>query len=123
MDPDRHLLKKIMRCPSAPTCDGKQHMFSETNIPTEFHVEQISALQFYQAVMGIGLPKERKCGPSEVRKILVGSRVLDVHLDVAPDDKRSIIYSITLENGNVLHLAASTRGATVFRVTEVTRGR
>lgn len=122
-DPDVHLLKKHMRCPNSQDCEGKQYLLSETNLPAEFSVTQISAVQFYQATMGVGLPKERKCGPAAMRKILLGARITDLHIDEAPSKDRSILYSLALDNGNTIHIASSTKGATIYRVTEPPRGR
>lgn len=120
---EAHLLKRVMRCPHASVCGGKVYQQAETNIKPNFPVTQIGALNFFQACAGVGLPGEQKCGPKDLKKLLIGARVVDAHLETAPDPKRSLVFSLTLDNGKVLHLASSTQGATFYKLTEVRHGR
>lgn len=121
IDPDIGLLKTRMRCPSS--CGGTVRLRAETNIRMKQPVQQVTALHLYQAVMGVGLPQERRCGPGDVTKVLVGSRIKAIDIVEAPDPRRSIVNSITLEDGRVVYLASSTKGATVYRITEEIHGR
>lgn len=118
------LLNKEMRCPEY-SCGGKlkQTVHKVGKRGHERVYTLIGALELYQAVMGIGLPEERKCSPKNVRKMMLGSSILDVSVEAAPDPQRSIITSLTLNNGKVLHFTISVRGATIFKVTEVPHGR
>ena len=123
LDSNAHLLKKSMRCPRAKPCDGRIFHSATTNIPPDFAVVSVDALELYQATMGMGLPKERKCTPAVLEKVLVGAKIKSVHVEAVPATSRSLIFSITLDNGKVVHLAASTKGAAVYRITEEANGR
>ena len=121
-DPDRHLLKKSgsMRCPNFSECGGRlmKRAFT-TNTHTIDKARWVSALSLYQAAAGVGLPEERKCSVKDVRKMMVGSRIVAVHLEDAPDPHKSILLSLTLDCGKTLFVSTSTKGAIVYKVTDV----
>lgn len=117
LDPEAHLLKKIMRCPNADDCKGKLREYAQTNIGMA-NSPKVTALTLYQASLGVGMPQERICGSQDMRTLLVGAKIQNVHLEDSPDPKRSIIYSISLNSGRVVHLSTSVKGATIYKVTE-----
>lgn len=117
VDGDKHLLKNSMRCPNSAQCQGKIRLTEQKKVSMQEPVRHVKARDLYAACLGMGLPHERKCGPKNLRKMLVGAKIADVHLEVAPDPSRSIIHSLTLDNGQVVHLAMSSKGATIFKVT------
>ena len=116
---DQHieLLKKIMRCPNAQRCAGKIRVYANSNIPVSGSLK-VTAVHLYQASMGAGLPDERRCSPKEVRQMLLGATVTGAELEAAPDPHRSLLLSMTLSTGKTLHIASSTKGATIYKVTE-----
>ena len=126
-DPDRHLLKKTMRCPNFGSCTGKivERGFNQTTCPTGQidNTRKVTALELYQACLGVGLANERKCSPKDIEKLLVGSRIVKTHIEKAPDPQRCLLLSLTLDNGKVVHVSSSTKGAIVYKVTEVARAR
>lgn len=111
-----HLLKETMNCPSFK-CKGKISVKAITNIKIP-GAKPITALDLYQASMGIGTSEERKCSSKDVQKLLVGATVAKVSFGKSLDPSRSVINSITLENGKTIHLATSTQGPMVFKITE-----
>jgi hypothetical protein len=124
-DAEVHLLNKQMRCPNFHTCDGKiRQRVIHKNLPSGVvdKARWIKALHLYQASLGIGFPEERKCSPKHLTQLLVGSRIKTVNLDNAPDPKKSIILSISLDNGKVVHIGTSTKGAIIYKVTEESYG-
>lgn len=124
-DPSRDLLKKTMRCP-VEGCTGKLRLSSRTNIKLGFETIKISAVELYQATLGAGLPKEKKCSPAAMKKLLTGAKIVAVHLEEAPSAERSLLLSLTVIKGStrglgrakVIHLASSTKGATIYKVTD-----
>jgi hypothetical protein len=83
----------------------------------------ISAFELYTAVNGGGLPEEREqCTPLKLKKLLLGGKIQNIELKAAAGT-RSFIESITLVGGKQVHFAASTKGATIFKVTEAHRVR
>jgi hypothetical protein len=118
-DQDAHLLKKTMRCPNFITCQGRINLRTFTKETFQLdNARWITAVELFQATAGIGLPEERKCSVSDVRKLLTGSRISFVHLENAPDPKKSILMSMTLDNGKTVHVSSSTKGAIVYKVTD-----
>lgn len=117
-DADRHLLKKTMRCPNYRTCAGqiRERQF-KPSMAAVSNAKWVTATELFQGTAGIGLPGERKCSPTEVRKLLVGSRVTSVHLEKSSDPQKSILMSLTLDSGKTIHVATSTKGAIVYKVT------
>ena len=116
-EPSRPLLKKSMRCPTN-CCEGKLKLSSQTNIKIGFEAIKISAVELYQATLGAGLPKEKKCAPAVMKKLLIGAKITAVHIEEAPVAERSLLLSITLGNKKVVHLATSSLGATIYKVTD-----
>lgn len=126
-DSARHLLKKSMRCPNFITCKGRvnERGFTTKNMPTGEikNARKVSATELYQATMGIGLANERKCSPRDIRQLLTGARISQVQVEKASDPQKSILLSITLDNGKAVHLSSSTHGAIVYKVTEARHAR
>jgi DNA-directed RNA polymerase subunit RPC12/RpoP len=117
-DADKHLLKRSMRCPNYVRCKGKIVQRSWKNAGEVRNYYWVTALELYQAAAGLGLLSERNCSPLALKKILVGHKALAIEVSEAGDPNKSILTSITLDNGKVIHLAASTKGAIVYKVTE-----
>lgn len=121
-DPDRHLLKASgsMRCPNFKECGGRLVHRSFKKGPTLIkNARNVTALELYQAAAGVGLPEERKCSPKDLKKLMLGSRITAVHLEDHPDPKKSIVMSLTLDNGKTVYLTTSVKGATIYKVTDV----
>lgn len=118
-DQDKHLLKKGMRCPNFRECGGflAQRAW-KTNTPPVPKARKVTAIELYQAAAGIGLPEERKCSPKDIRKLMLGSKITSIHLENAPDPKKSILMSMTLDSGKTVYVTASTKGAIVYKVTD-----
>jgi hypothetical protein len=115
--PGNNLLKETMRCPT-DGCVGSLKLSSRTNIKLGFEAPKVSALELYQATLGAGLPEEKKCSPAAMKKLLTGAKITSVHIEDAPAEERSILFSLTLSNKKVVHLATSSLGATIYKVTD-----
>jgi hypothetical protein len=70
---------------------------------------------FYKAVNGLGLPIQSVTSKEPIVAMLLAHKIVDVDITDAGD--RCVINSISLDNGAVLHMAASGFGAAVFKVT------
>jgi hypothetical protein len=127
-DPYIHLLKsKNMNCPDWQTCKGKlkERSLDSKNLPSGYipRARRISGLDLYQASLGIGLPGERKCSPSALKKLLLGAVIKDIHLEKAGDPNKALLVSISLDNGKTIHVGVSTKGPIVYKMTESAYGR
>lgn len=124
-DDNKHLLKATMRCPNYLTCKGnirlRQKWPDSGIIPGP--VRNLTALELYHATSGIGFPEERRCAPEQMTKIMTGARIYKVHLEKSPDPQKSVLMSMTLDNGKVIHLTTSTKGALIYKITEAGNGR
>lgn len=119
-DPNRSLLsKRNMRCPNQVRCKGRIVQRSWTNTSEVRNFRWTTALELYQASAGLGFASERDCSPDTLRSLLHGHTIVGTDLQEAGDPKKSIVLSVTLETGKVIHLAASVRGAIVYKVTGV----
>ena len=114
-------VKKKTRCPTI-SCEGMVKISASTNMKVK-GATVLTAKQFYLAILGRGLPEETKCGPKIVKKSLLGSKIVDVHLETCADKNRSLLLSLTTEEGSVIHVGSSANGAVVYRITRGTHGR
>ncbi len=105
-------LQKRLSCPRSD-CKGRLR-----RRPTLEKGRPIAAFDLHVAVNGGGLPEEREqCSPSKLKKLLLGGKIQSVNLKPSVGT-RSFVETITLVGGKRIHFAASTRGATIYKVTE-----
>lgn len=76
----------------------------------------LTAEEFFQALCGFGLPEEIGSDPEVVRALLLSAKVSDVSVHASSSGK-TVLDRVDLDNGTSLHLAPSSRGAVVFKVT------
>ncbi len=77
----------------------------------------LKAQELFQATSGMGLPDEKNCIPKNLRKLLIGKKIEDLMMGPGPG-KRAMVQSITVEGGVTIHLATSTKGVTIYKVTK-----
>jgi len=115
LDKELHLLSIRMPCPGFE-CDGGVQVVNETSEPPK----KLTSRVLYEACMGRGFPEERRCSPEVLENLLVNSYITSVKLrSVEVDEDRSIIESMTVDNGELrltIHFAMSNHGATVYKV-------
>jgi hypothetical protein len=110
-DPNKHLVPDRFKC----WAKGCRYYVNRDDSLDRGLVAQ--AIMLYQVLSGLGSEDEKKCGPADVRKMMLGKKVVAVSVEPAPDKHRSFITNLTLEDGKTLHLAPSTRGVTIYKVT------
>lgn len=79
-------------------------------------IHDVSPTEAFQALCGFGLPEEVGTDIEVVRSLFLSSKVVDVCLRRGLAGK-TIIENISLENGLRVHLASSSAGPTVFKIT------
>ena len=121
-DEHQHLLKKSMRCPNFVRCKGRISRRSWNTADEIRNYQWVTALELFQASAGLGLKAERNCSPETLKRLMVGSKILSTEVQDTGDPQKSLLMSITLDNGKVIHTASSTKGAIVYKVTEVANG-
>lgn len=114
VDPQIGILPAQANC---PTC-GSRMLVCE-DYPEGLVSKIISALEFFQAVNGLGLPNEQDASESKVMYSILGGTIKLAELEEATSN-RTIIQSmdVTGTDGITrrLHLAASTKGATIYKI-------
>lgn len=111
-DPDLHLLSDRFKCwETHPPC---RYYFNRDDSKKPGSV--VRAVEIYKVLMNLGATEERKCAPADLKK-LEGKRIERLLVEQAPDSDRSLITGFVLEGGITVHLAPSTKGVTVFKVT------
>lgn len=111
VDPNKHLLEDRIKC---PTIRCRFYLTRNDGLSPGTVVQ---ALVLYQSFCGLGDEDQRHCSPADVRKMVLGKKVVAVSIEPASDKRRSLISSLTLEDGKTLHLAPSTKGVTIYKVT------
>jgi hypothetical protein len=104
-------------CPTA-LCAGKAE-FMEGIEPAALRMLQVHDLsvhEAYAAFHGLGLPNERDCGPTAVLDALLKHRVTSADVKLIRGSNRSVIYSLTLDDGTIIYLGSSPYGATAYRM-------
>jgi len=119
-DPELPLLviaaRGLMNCPKS-NCDGQL-----IEAKKRARARKISATELYQASCGMGFAFERQCGSREITKLLSGATIKSISVGPSIDPHKTVLKSLTLENGKVVHIGPSTQGAVVFKITENTDG-
>lgn len=103
-------------CPT-DGCDGKAK-YLEAISPvalSQLKIYDLTPQEVFAALEGLGLPPERDCGETAVRKAF-GSNVTEVGVRQLRGANRSILDWIQFADGTRLYVAASAEGAVVYRL-------
>lgn len=106
------------------SCDAKLYELTaeesevavNATTPGVIRVLNLTAQEFFSAMCGYGLPDELGTSPEVVKALLLSSKIMDVSVGESPSG-RTVVYRLDLENGTSLHLASSSHGPSVFKVT------
>lgn len=79
-------------------------------------IHDLNPQEAFQALHGMGLPKERECSADSVLTTIVGRTIRSVDIQDLTGANRAIVHSITLDDGMRIYLASSPLGAVVYRV-------
>lgn|SRR5690349_21535277 len=120
LDPQIHILSVTIDC---PICRKSLTVSSNSNaddgIPVGVALRILTATELFQASNGLGLPSYEHASFDRVRWCLLESRIIDI--DISPiTPHRVLINSLTIEGPKkcVLYFGSSTKGATIYRITE-----
>lgn len=101
-------------------CKSMGRLFGPTDISqramAQLTIIDVTPQEAFAALNGLGFPKERSCYLEDVRAMLQVGVKRVVGRDI-PGTTRCIIDHFELNDGTVVHLGASSEGATVYRVT------
>jgi hypothetical protein len=104
-----------VKCPNYP-CRGKVTRFAKTN--ARIKAVKVTAAELYQA-HHLGFKSERRTA-KDLSELLQGAVIVGV--DLATTQDKTVIYTLALKNGKVVHFGPSTQGAIITRVTEKNHG-
>jgi hypothetical protein len=114
-DPDIHILADGTKCPNYP-CEGRVTETAKTN--ARITAVKVSAAELYQA-RHMGLKSER-LPAKDLSKLLKGAVI--VSADLSNIQGKTVILSLALKNGKIVHFGPSVNGAIITRVTEKNHG-
>lgn len=86
------------------------------NLLSQLEVHDITPQECFQALNGLGLPRERACHTQAVLTAILNKKVVGAEVQMLANDKRSVLHSITLEDGTRIYLGSSPQGALVYRL-------
>lgn len=89
---------------------------SSVTTPGVVNLLTLTVGEFFRALCGYGLPDEIKAEPEVVKALLLSSKVINASVHTSASGK-TLLEKLDLENGTCLHLASSSRGPVVFKVT------
>lgn len=110
------------KCPQYG-CGGRMQFAEsiESESLAKLDVVDLTPSEVFSAFNGLGLPKERDCGETAVRELLMGQKVTGVELRQIRGANRTVVHSIELEGGRRVHLAASPDGPVAYRISSLRR--
>lgn len=85
-------------------------------------ITDVTPFEAFRALCGVGLPEEHDCGTTAVELLFTTKRVKSVETRPIRGSNRCILDSVEFEDGTRAHLASSSLGATVFRISKVGHG-
>lgn len=116
----RALLMPEGRAPRCPQCrrDLSLAPFLDNELlaRTQFVMRELTPLETFHAIEELGFPEERDCGEEVVRSVMQQQKVKSVQVKSVRGTGRSVIDSITMEDGTTLFLNGSGWGALVYRI-------
>ena len=99
-------------------CSGKGQLFPAIT-PSALHrltVTDLSPLEAFAALHGLGLPTERECSASAVQRAFQDSPVKKVEAQHIKGTDRCVVEHIELQDGKKIWFGASGYGAVVYRI-------
>lgn len=118
VDPDKYLLLEGKTpCPNEG-CTG-----TLVKAKKDFCKKPVysSALALFKQAMGRGSVEEQRCSAAELELTFINDVIVRMDLEDLPGKDRCIVNRIYLVSGRVIHLASSTMGATIYKVTKEAR--
>ena len=82
---------------------------------------RIEVEEFFKALCGFGLPEELDCTPKAVAALIQVNPIIGIDM-AAASSERTVVYSINLSNGMLLHLASSPEGPCIYKITRTQHG-
>lgn len=109
---------RCLECPDARAAIYPQEDYLADDLLQKAHFRELSALEYFHALMGLGMPDELRCDAATVRELFASKRVKAVSAHDVRGSTRCELRRIEFEDGTVLHLGSSvTNGAIAFRIT------
>jgi len=97
-------------------CEGIAEIDATADALARMKVRELTAEEYYAALMGLGTPDEMVCDAVTVRELL-RLKIKKVSGHTVQGTTRFCLTEIEVENGVRLYLGASSHGAIVYRIT------
>ena len=120
---DVELVKEISTnegrsCPCPRLCGGEINLTGEPNLEGVQLKDpiELTGLELFKAVGGMGLPDEVPKSPVVVTALLKTHKIVSVYLEEI--NGGLYLHELHLDDGVVIHLASGARGAKVLKITK-----
>lgn len=114
-------LKAMEKCPRE-WCGGDATLYEHGQMSSSKPGITLTTKEFIEAKNGLGLPDEQKCSPEELKKLLIGRKIIDFEIGPHPTNpKRSLIRQVIVEGESKpfrLFLGVSNHGVSAYKVTD-----
>ena len=108
---------EVELCPECKTpLRSSLYLDQELRLHVQHVLRELTPHETYLALLGNGFPEERECVEEIVTRVLEGHTVKKIEAREIPHTHRTVIDSITLEDGTTLFLSGSGWGALVTRI-------
>lgn len=102
-----------------PECGGKLHRASFIDngmlARVQFVLRELTPHEAHMALEGLGFPEERSCGEDTVRAVMQ-QKVVSIDAREIRGTGRTVVDSITFEDGSTVFLSGSGWGPLVHRI-------
>lgn len=121
---DLELVKQVATnegrtCPCPRLCGGEINLTGDREVAAGVVLRdpiEITGLQLYQAVGGLGLPDEIPKDVTVIDSLFKARRVIGI--DVEESGGNFYLSEIQLEGGVTVHLSSGSRGARILKITK-----
>lgn len=94
----------------------KEEVAIDPGLMQKLQMRDLSDVEFFGAIDGLGLPEERFCDLDTLQGVMVGKKVKLVVGKSIPNTSRTLIDYLILEDGSRIYFGAGAQGAVVYRL-------
>ena len=105
----------VYLCPNCGT-GCTRAPFVDSGLLATKHVRALTPFEAHLLLEGMGFPEERDCVAETVVNELATKRVTAVRAFTVPNTTRTVVHSLTMDDGTTLFLSGSAHGAIVYRI-------
>lgn len=101
-----------------PSCEGDAETMDSVEAAAfqALDLYDLTPHEAFAAFNGLGLPKERDCGPAAVTNLFMNQKVVGVGGELIKGTNRTVLKHLEFADGTKMYFASSPYGATIYRI-------